>query len=65
MANRICDDFGLDTYPMEMAIKWMNRCRKSGFFSDQATGLPTRCNLEYLDLKEIADNLEKQEMLAQ
>jgi aldehyde:ferredoxin oxidoreductase len=39
IATRICDDFGLDTYPMEMAIKWLDRCRKSDLLTDQTTDL--------------------------
>jgi aldehyde:ferredoxin oxidoreductase len=39
-ATKLCDDFGMDTYPVEMAIKWLDRCRKAGLVSDESTGLP-------------------------
>jgi aldehyde:ferredoxin oxidoreductase len=39
-ATKLCDDFGMDTYPIEMSIKWLDRCRKAGLVSDETTGLP-------------------------
>ena len=39
-ATKLCDDFGVDTYPIEMAIKWLDRCKKSGLLNDESTDLP-------------------------
>jgi aldehyde:ferredoxin oxidoreductase len=40
MANRLCDDFGLDTNVILTMIEWLDRCYKSGILSDKKSELP-------------------------
>jgi len=39
-ANRICDDYGIDTMPVEAIIYWLQRCFKAGILNDDNTGIP-------------------------
>jgi aldehyde:ferredoxin oxidoreductase len=39
-ANRICDDYGLDTWTLEAMLAWLNRCCKAGLITEESTGLP-------------------------
>jgi len=39
-ANRLCDDYGLDTNSLEVMINWLTRCLQEGILSDEGTGLP-------------------------
>ena len=39
-ANRVCDDYGLDTWAIDVMIAWLNRCRKAGILTDNIAGLP-------------------------
>ncbi|MFH1091739.1 MAG: aldehyde ferredoxin oxidoreductase C-terminal domain-containing protein [Pseudomonadota bacterium] len=39
-ANKLCDDYGLDTYFVEAAIRWLAACYKAGVLNDENTGLP-------------------------
>ncbi len=39
-ANKMCDDFGMDTRAVETMIMWLTRCYKSGILTEQGTGLP-------------------------
>lgn len=39
-ANKMCDDFGLDTRCVETMIMWLSRCFKAGVLSEEETGLP-------------------------
>jgi len=39
-ANKMCDDFGMDTRAVETMIMWLSRCHKSGILTEQDTGLP-------------------------
>jgi aldehyde:ferredoxin oxidoreductase len=39
-ANRLCDDYGLDTWALEQMIAWLYRCHRSGVLSEESTGLP-------------------------
>jgi len=40
IANRMCDDYGLDTYVVTVIFDWLLRCRQNGLLSDKQTGLP-------------------------
>ena len=40
LANRICDDYGIDTWSLEMMLGWLNRCCKAGIITEKSTGLP-------------------------
>ena len=39
-ANRLCDDYGLDTNALEVIINWLTRCGQEGILSDEETGIP-------------------------
>lgn len=39
-ANRLCDDYGLDTNSLEVMINWLTSCFQEGILSDKQTGLP-------------------------
>jgi aldehyde:ferredoxin oxidoreductase len=39
-ANKLCDQFGLDTAVLEPMIGWLERCYKAGILSEKETGLP-------------------------
>ena len=39
-ANRMCDDYGLDTNVVAVILDWLSRCHQNGLLSDQQTGLP-------------------------
>jgi len=39
-ANRLCDDYGLDTNSLEVMINWLTSCLQEGILSDEMTGLP-------------------------
>jgi aldehyde:ferredoxin oxidoreductase len=39
-ANKLCDDYGLDTHVVEPIIMWLVRCYKSGILTEEETGLP-------------------------
>jgi aldehyde:ferredoxin oxidoreductase len=38
-ANRICDDYGLDTWFLEQALAWLYRCHRAGLPVEQRLGL--------------------------
>ncbi|MDY6934561.1 MAG: aldehyde ferredoxin oxidoreductase N-terminal domain-containing protein [Spirochaetota bacterium] len=40
LANKLCDDYGLDTHGVETMIMWLSRCYKSGLLTDEQTGIP-------------------------
>lgn len=39
-AGRICNDYGLDTWSIDMIIIWLNRCNRAGILNQDNTGLP-------------------------
>jgi aldehyde:ferredoxin oxidoreductase len=39
-ANRLCDDYGLDTNALEVMINWLTRCHQEGILSEEETGIP-------------------------
>jgi aldehyde:ferredoxin oxidoreductase len=39
-ANRLCDEYGLDTNSLEVIINWLTSCFQAGILSDDDTGLP-------------------------
>jgi len=39
-ANRLCDQYGLDTRVTEAMLAWLTRCHKAGILTDENTGLP-------------------------
>jgi len=39
-ANKLCDDYGMDTRAVEAVIMWLSRCAKSGTLTEEETGLP-------------------------
>jgi len=39
-ANKLCDNYGLDTHVVEPLLMWLIRCYKAGILTEDATGLP-------------------------
>jgi len=39
-ANKLCDDYGLDTHVVDPLIMWLIRCYKEGLVTEQETGIP-------------------------
>ncbi|MEE9472817.1 MAG: aldehyde ferredoxin oxidoreductase N-terminal domain-containing protein, partial [Acidimicrobiia bacterium] len=39
-ANRLCDDYGVDTGAIECMIMWLLRCMRAGILTDEGTGIP-------------------------
>ena len=39
-ANRLCDEYGLDTNSLEVMINWLTSCFQAGILTDEETGLP-------------------------
>ncbi len=40
LANRLCDQYGLDTAVLQPLIEWLAKCYEAGILGDQETGLP-------------------------
>jgi aldehyde:ferredoxin oxidoreductase len=40
LANRACDEYGLDTWAVQDLVDWLNRCHEEGLLSAEQTGLP-------------------------
>lgn len=40
IANKLCDDFGLDTHGTESLIAWLVRAYNAGLLTEEETGLP-------------------------
>jgi aldehyde:ferredoxin oxidoreductase len=39
-ANKLCDEYGLDTMAVTLIIIWLIRCAKDGILTDESTGIP-------------------------
>jgi len=39
LANKFCDDFGMDTRAVETMIMWLNRCNKAKILTEEDTGI--------------------------
>ena len=39
-ANKLCDDYGVDTRAVETMIMWLSRCFHAGILTDENTGIP-------------------------
>jgi aldehyde:ferredoxin oxidoreductase len=40
LANKLCDQFGLDTAVLKPMIGWLDKCHQAGILSEKDTGLP-------------------------
>ncbi len=40
LANKLCDDYGVDSRAIEAVIFWLVRCSKSGTLTEEETGIP-------------------------
>jgi len=49
--NRLCDDWGLDTWELNLLIMWLNDCYHAGIISEEKTGIPLSKigSLEYME----------------
>ncbi|MBI2917941.1 MAG: hypothetical protein HYY01_08075 [Chloroflexi bacterium] len=68
-ANRLCDDYGLNTKAVAAMLTWLDRCHKEGLLTEKGTGLPLSKtgSLEFLEalLRSIARREGFGDMLAQ
>jgi len=39
-ANRLCDDYGLDSWALEGMLAWLYRCYRAGIITEENSGLP-------------------------
>jgi len=39
-ANKLCDDYGLDTWELQTMIDWLSSCFQAGIITEEGTGLP-------------------------
>jgi aldehyde:ferredoxin oxidoreductase len=39
-ANKLCDEYGLDTMAVTLIIIWLIRCIRDGIITDESTGIP-------------------------
>jgi len=39
-ANKLCDDYGLDTWELQTLIDWLLGCFQAGIITEEGTGLP-------------------------
>ncbi|MFC1974162.1 aldehyde ferredoxin oxidoreductase N-terminal domain-containing protein [Chloroflexota bacterium] len=58
LANRLCNEYGLDMFPIDTMMMWLSRCHKAGILTDENTGIPIskQGSLEFVDtlVKKIA-----------
>jgi aldehyde:ferredoxin oxidoreductase len=60
-ANRICNEYGLDTWFVEQALAWLYRCHRAGIAVEERLGLP----MSKLGSVEFIDGLVKMIALRQ
>jgi aldehyde:ferredoxin oxidoreductase len=50
-ATKLCNDLGMDSYAVDIAMRWLDRCHKSGILTDAETGIPLSKigSYEYID----------------
>ncbi|MFC2059193.1 aldehyde ferredoxin oxidoreductase N-terminal domain-containing protein [Chloroflexota bacterium] len=57
-ANRLCNEYGVDIFPIDTMMMWFTRCEKAGILTDENTGIPIskQGSLEFIDtlVKKIA-----------
>jgi len=39
-ANKLCDDFGIDTWELQKLIEWLLACNAAGVLTEEETGIP-------------------------
>jgi len=68
-ANKLCDDYGLDTSAIHPLIIWLARCYRAGILTDESTGLPLNKlgSLEFIEtlVKKISLRNDFGDILAQ
>ncbi|MFO8010503.1 MAG: aldehyde ferredoxin oxidoreductase N-terminal domain-containing protein [Dehalococcoidia bacterium] len=49
--NRLCDDYGVDTWELNILINWLHDCYQAGVISEGETGIPLSKigSLEYME----------------
>ncbi|MDY6934203.1 MAG: aldehyde ferredoxin oxidoreductase N-terminal domain-containing protein [Spirochaetota bacterium] len=50
-ANKLCDDYGIDSRVVETMIMWLSRCSKANIITEEEAGIPFSKigSIEYLD----------------
>jgi aldehyde:ferredoxin oxidoreductase len=39
-ANKLCDDYGIDTWELQSTLEWLVRCNQAGIIAEETIGLP-------------------------
>jgi len=39
-ATKLCDEYGLDTWAIELMMLWLNRCYRAGILTDESADIP-------------------------
>ena len=39
-ANKLCDEYGIDTWELQRIMEWLIRCKDAGLVSEEETGIP-------------------------
>jgi len=51
LANRTCNEYGVDTHQMDAMMQWLSKCHKAGILTDENTGIPLskQGSLEFIE----------------
>lgn len=51
LANRLCDEYGIDTWQIQLLMQWLLACRNAGLITNDACGLDldTAGSLEFIE----------------
>ena len=52
LANRACNEWGVDTHQIDVMMQWLSKCYKAGILTDNNTGIPLskQGSFEYIDI---------------
>lgn len=58
LANKLCDEYGIDTWELQKIMEWLMKCHRAGLISEEESGIPFSKigSLEFIDvfLKKLA-----------
>jgi len=51
LANRICNEYGVDTHQIDTMMQWLSKCHQAGILTDESTGIPLsrQGSLEFIE----------------
>ena len=59
-ANRLCDEYGLDTWELQGCIEWLLRCQAEGLLDEKRTGLPISKVGSFEFIQELVRSISRQ-----